>query len=237
MLAKSLAAALAGACRTTTEGETMDGSMIATRSGCDPEAIAARTAELNGKAQRIEPLTPEELSGEAKALIDRIRASTGASAASGVEIPEYFRTMVKHPDIFRCQLEMGTVIFKGRLSPRERELAVLRVGWLLRAPYEWGEHVDISKRYGVTQEEIERVILGSAAPGWNEHDAAIVRGVEELLSIQAISDKTWEALAKSWDEPQLIEYLMMVGQYVATAFVQNGLRMRLAKDNPGLTYR
>ncbi len=213
----------------------MDGSLVERRSGYDPEAIAAREAEINGKPPRIAPLSPEELSGDAKDLVNRIRASIGLSPTT--DIPEYCLTMVKHPEIFRCQLEMGAAIFKGHLSPRERELAVLRVGWLMRAPFEWGEHVDIGKRYGVTQEEIERVIQGSAAPDWNEHEAAILRAVEELLSEQSISDETWATLAKSWNEPQLIEFPMMVGQYVATALVQNGLRMRLAPDNPGLTYR
>ena len=145
--------------------------------------------------------------------------------------------MVKHPVIFRCALEMGTAIFKGLLPVRERELAVLRIGWVTRSPYEWGEHVDIGKRYGITAAEIERVIEGSAAPGWSEHDAAILRGVEELLSDHMVSDATWAALAKKWSEPQLIEYVTMVGQYVTTGFVQNSLRMRLAADNPGLTYR
>jgi len=61
--------------------------------------------------------------------------------------------------------------------------------------------------------------------------------VEELIADQAMSDDTWDVLAKSWDEAQLIEYPMMVGQYVATAFLQNSLRIRLAPDNPGLSNR
>lgn len=210
-------------------------SWIEQRSVYDAEAIAAREAEITGRPQRIEPLHADEMSGEARELVTRIRASTGGPG--GGDIPEYFLTMVKHPGIFRCQLEMGTVIFKGALPPRERELAVLRIGWLMRAPYEWGEHVDIGKRYGITPEEIERVIVGSAAPGWGEHDAAILRAVEELLGDQTISDSTWAILVKSWDEQQLIEFPMMVGQYVATAYVQNALRMRLGPANPGLTYR
>lgn len=213
----------------------MDGSLIARRSGYDPEAIAAREAEITGKPQRIEPLSAAELSGEARDLVMEVRAAIGLSPTA--DIPEYCLTMVKHPEIFRRQMEMGTAIFKGHLPARERELAVLRIAWLLRAPYEWGEHVAIGKRYGVTAEEIERVIEGSATPGWSEHEAALLRGVEELLSEQAISDATWATLAKKWSEPQLIEFLMMVGQYVATALVQNSLRMRLAAGNPGLTYR
>jgi alkylhydroperoxidase family enzyme len=210
-------------------------SWIEQRSGYDAAAIAAHEADITGKPQRVEPLGLEELSGAAKDLVDRIRASAGSDSTG--EVPEYFRTMCKHPEIFRCQTEMGTVIFKGALPPRDRELAVLRNAWLLRAPYEWGEHIRIAKRYGVTPEEIERVIQGSAAPGWSEHDAAILRAVEELLADQVITDATWATLAKSWNEQQLIEFPMMVGQYVATALVQNALRMRLGASNPGLTGR
>jgi 4-carboxymuconolactone decarboxylase len=204
-------------------------------SGYDAAAIEARGLEINGKPPRIAPLNESELSGDALALITRLRSSIDAAAVS--EIPEYFRIMVKHPAVFRCALEMGTVIFKGQLPPRDRELAVLRIGWLSRAPYEWGEHVDIGKRLGVTTEEVERVTQGSSAPGWSEHDAAILRAVEELLSDHMISDVTWATLAKKFSEPQLIEFVTMVGQYVTTGYVQNSLRMRLAMDNPGLTYR
>jgi len=203
--------------------------------GYDKEAIAAREAEINGKPQRVEPIRREELSGDAKGVVDRIRVSLGLTPHA--HVPEYCLTMVKHPEIFRCQMEMGTAIFKGKLPPRERELAILRVAWLMRAPYEWGEHVDIGKRNGVTSEEIERVIQGSGAPGWSEDDATILRAVEELLSEQAISDNIWAKLAKRWNEQQLLEFPMMVGQYVATALVQNALRVRLEPDNPGLTYR
>ena len=213
----------------------MDSSFVRERSGHDPAAIAAREAEITGKPQRVEALPVEELSADGWALINRIRASIGLGEAT--EFPGYTLTMIKHPELFRLQLELGTAIFQGKVPARERELAVLRIGWLLRAPYEWGEHVDIGKRYGVTAEEIERVIEGPDAPGWTEHEAAILRAVDELLSNQTICDATWDVLARSWGEQALIEFPMMVGQYVCTALVQNSLRIRLERDNPGLTYR
>lgn len=213
----------------------MDGSFVETRSSCDPEAIAAREAEINGRPQRIAPLAPEELGPEVTALVHDIHASIGLTTPPVID--DYFRTVAKHPGIFRRQLETGTTLFTGRLPPRDRELAVLRVGWLLRAPYEWGEHVKIAKRYGVAPDEIERVIEGSTAAGWSEHETAILRAVEELLAEQAMSDATWDVLTRTWDEPQLIEFLAMVGHYVATALLQNALRVRLTDDNPGLTRR
>lgn len=213
----------------------MDGSLVDKRKRPDLHAVAAREAEITGRPQRIEPLAEEDLSDELIALMRSVGASIGETGER--QNTEYFRTMLKNPELLRLQLEMGKTLFTGRLPPRARELAVLRIAWLLQAPYEWGEHVHIARRYGVTGEEVERVVEGSAAAGWDEADAAVLRGVEELLSRQAISDETWAALARIWDEAQLIEFPMVVGQYVSTALVQNALRMRLTKENPGLTHR
>ncbi|CAN7604240.1 carboxymuconolactone decarboxylase family protein [Phenylobacterium sp. LjRoot219] len=210
-------------------------SFVADQSGYDAEAIAAREAEILGKPQRVPALKLDEVGQDTWDIVNDIRKTIGLPPAT--DIPGYGLTMAKHPQIMCRQLEMGMAIFGGKVSARERELAVLRIGWLLRAPYEWGEHVDIGQRYGVTKDEILRVIEGSGAPGWSEHEAAILRAVEEILANLTVSDATWATLAKSWDEQQLLEFPMMVGQYVCTAIVQNTLRIRLEEGNPGLTYR
>lgn len=198
--------------------------------------IDAREAQVLGKPQRIAPLAPEEFDEEGRALVISVRESLGLSEHS--KMPEVFGTMLKHPGLFRRQMEMGVQLLgKGSLDPRQRELAILRVGWLCRAPYEWGEHVDIAKRYGVADEEIERVTQGPSAPGWSEFDAAILRAVDELLGDKMISDDTWKVLAGAWTERQLIEFPTLIGQYVATAYLQNSLRIRLAADNTGLRHR
>lgn len=197
--------------------------------------MVAREQQVVGAGPRIAALPNDEIDEESWILARAIRATTGAGPID--VMPEYMRTAVKHPGIFRCQMEMGAMLFQGSINPRERELAVLRCAWLCRAPFEWGEHVGIGKRFGMVSEEIERVTFGSFASGWSEHEAAILRGVEELIGDQALSDETWDTLAKNWNERQLLEFPMLVGQYVATAFVQNSLRIRLNETNPGLTYR
>ena len=109
--------------------------------------IAAREAQVIGDGPRIEPLGPDEVDGDALDLIVTIRNSVGVT--SMVQVPEYFGTMLKHPAIFRCQTEMGTALFKGLITGRERELAVLRVGWLTRSAYAWGQHGAMARRYVV----------------------------------------------------------------------------------------
>jgi alkylhydroperoxidase family enzyme len=121
---------------------------------------------------------------------------------------------------------------------RDRELAVMRIGWLCQAPFEWNAHVEMAKRLaGVTAEEVEWVIIGSAAPGWNPHERAILLAVEELLSDAMISDPTWTTLAQSWDERQLLEFPILVGQYMGVAFQQNSIRVRLMPNHVGLSAR
>ena len=198
--------------------------------------IDAREAQVLGQPQRVTPLAPEEFDDEAKALVISVRESLGLTEHSVV--PPVFATMLKHPGLYRCTMEMGVQLLgKGALDAGERELAILRVAWLCRAPYEWGQHVEVAKRYGVTAEEIERVTKGSSAPGWSEHKAAILRAVEELLGDQMISDDTWNVLAQSWTERQLMEFPTLVGQYVSIAYSQNALRIRLNEGNRGLRHR
>jgi alkylhydroperoxidase family enzyme len=199
-------------------------------------ALAAREAAITGQPQRIEPLRAEDFSAEARTMANDLRAAF--KATTDTPMPEYFGLMLRHPGLFRCQMDTSIqFVTRGAISRRDQELAILRVGWLCRAPYEWGEHVDIAKRYGVSAEEIERVTLGSSAPDWTEHERAILRGVEELLADQLLSDSTWNSLAQSWNDQQLIEFPALVGQYFLSALLQNSLRVRLAADNSGLRKR
>lgn len=205
-------------------------------SASDISDIEAREKELLGKPERISPMKVEDFDAEAITTVTNVRKVMGIKDTD--DIPGFFRISLKHPGLFRIQMESGIqLVGHGALPRREAELAILRVGWLCRAPFEWGSHVGIGKRFGLTDEEIERLTIGSSAPGWNEHDGAIVKAVEELIADYYISDETWAILARSWDEPQLLEFPYLVGAYVTTAMQQNAIRLRLHDDNPGLTHR
>ena len=86
--------------------------------------------------------------GVLPALMADHEAGTTAKDMSArlADIPEVVRTMVRHPDLFARQVDIGIYLLRqGALSGAERELAILRTGWLCQAPYEWGEHVMVAK--------------------------------------------------------------------------------------------
>lgn len=222
--------------------------------------IAAREAEVRGDGPRLEPLAVADLNPDLRALVegmvqlnaalqsrdplDHILDGPGASrpesdfVAALNALPEITRTMLRHPDLFARQTEIGIqLLARGALPPRERELAIMRVGWLCGAPYEWGEHAIIAKTVGVTSADIERVIQGPDAPGWSERERAVLRAVEELFDDSMISDETWAVLAAHFNDKQLIELPILIGQYQTVAYYQNALRLRLHDGNPGLKAR
>lgn len=196
---------------------------------------ASRHGQVLAGGPRIEAIANDRIDAQSWDLVNTLRAAAGAPPTD--DMPAFMRLMAKHPPLFHRQMEMGNVLFNGRIPPREREIAVLRISWLAGAAYEWGEHVEIGKRAGLSTAEIDLITRGSSAEGWSMHDAAILRAVEELLADFAISDATWATLAASWDEPQMIELPMMIGQYLTTAFLLNSLHVQLGEGNRGLAHR
>lgn len=205
------------------------------QTGFVPFDMDARERQVASGDQRVAPLKPEQFTQEAQDIADSLRAFFGSKEEG---VPKSFATMFKHPGLYRGQMQLGLELNRnGKLPPREREMVILRTAWLVRSPFEWGEHVEYGKKLGLTSEEIERITQGSSAPGWNEHDRAVLRGVEELHGDHALSDATWATLAKTWDEPQLMELPGLVGSYTLTAMLYNSLRFGLMKGNTGFRQR
>lgn len=193
----------------------------------------ARMAQTVAQGPRYAPLTLEEVSPEGQEQVDAIRAAF--SIPESRPFPDVSLITLRHPGMFKGQMVLGIELAaKGTIPPREREIAILRLALLARAPFEWCEHVDIGKAFGVTPEEIERVVEGSAAAGWTEHESAVLRGVEELLADHCISDETWAVLARTYDEKQMLEFPMLVGSYLMTALQQNSLKIQ---PKGGFDYR
>jgi alkylhydroperoxidase family enzyme len=198
----------------------------------------ARDAYIIGKPPRL-PALPRENRTEAQqktfdeismVVVDGVRKPREDAAA--IEI------MIRHAELYNAHLNLSKqFLAEGKLSIRDRELAVLRIGWLSQAPFEWGSHVKIAKRNGITSEEIARVIEGSTAIDWSDHDRAIIRAMEELHFDSMITDETWATLALSYSDKQLIEITILAGQYKTVAYLQNSLRLPMPPNKEGLTAR
>jgi alkylhydroperoxidase family enzyme len=137
-------------------------------------------------------------------------------------------TFANHPSLAEAYHTFnGHVLFGSALSPRRRELLVLRVAAVRRSAYEWRQHVVLAADAGITPAEVDQVAEGPDAPGWSRFDAAVVRAVDELLDDALISDETWSVLAEELDVEQLMDLVFTVGAYdlLAMAFRSFGVQL------------
>jgi alkylhydroperoxidase family enzyme len=149
-----------------------------------------------------------------------IRAMLDPSG-SGRDIAAVYRTFARHPKLYVPRQVLSEYIrTKSTLSPRVREMLILRIGWRCRSAYEWAAHAPAGRRAGLTDEQI-RMLARTGYEGWNAADTAIVRAVDELHTYHTISDATWTALDEQFDEKQLLDVLITTGGYRMVSMVLN----------------
>ncbi len=169
---------------------------------------------------RLDPIQPEDWT-------DDIKKTLQPNVEKGT-VFNIFKTLSHHPDLFRRWLVFGNhVLFKSTLPPRERELIILRIGWLCEAEYEWAQHVLIGKEAGLTAEEIDRIKAGPNARGWSEADKLLLQATDELRKDAFITDATWNGLCQHFDKKQLMDVVFAVGQYNLVSMALNTLGVQL----------
>ena len=175
---------------------------------------------------RITPVAHDEQDERMWELIPKTAASDG-------DVLNIFTTLVRHPGLFAKWMPFGGKLLAGKLPARDRELLILRTGWRCQSEYEWGQHVLIGRAAGITDDEVRRIQEGPEAPGWSAFDATLLRAADELHDDSCITDATWAALANHYDDKQLIEIPMVVGQYHLVSFCLNSLGVQREASVPG----
>lgn len=198
--------------------------------------VEKRHQQVLGGPERLSFVSEDHLDARHHAALDQLQNHYNYDEEPMFD--RFFASLAHSPEFFASYIGLGvTVSLQSGLPDRARELAILRTGWLHGAPYIWGEHVFSTRRELFSKADIQRIIEGSDADGWDERDRAVLRAAEELYADTMISDATWDVLAQHLDERQLLELPIVIGHYVTTAYVQNSLRNRLSDYCDGLDAR
>ena len=166
------------------------------------------------KIARVEPLEADDWDEQVQQIM---RPFVEADSAYNI-----FKTLARHPDLMRRWLVFANhVLFKQTLSLRDRELLILRIGYLCNAGYEWGQHALVARKAGMSDEEILSSKSGPQTPGLSETDRLLMQATDELHADCHISDETWKALGEHYDEKQLMDLVFTVGQYNLVSMALN----------------
>jgi len=139
-----------------------------------------------------------------------------------------FRSVARSPRAW-AKFRGGSLLDRGPLSLRQRELVIDRTCALAGCEYEWGVHIaafaEVAK---LTPEEIAATAgAGSAAPIWTPAERVLLQTAEALHQRATLSDAEFAALSAHYDADQILEVLLLCGFYRMVAYVANGLDLDL----------
>jgi len=139
-----------------------------------------------------------------------------------------FRVMAGHArawDKFRA----GSLLDRGPLPLRAREIVIDRTCARNDCEYEWGVHVSVfAQAAGLGTEEIRATVLGAAdAPCWSAAECALVAAVDALHQRSTLSDAEFAALKTHYDDDQILEIILLCGFYRTVSYLANGLALPL----------
>jgi len=175
------------------------------------------------KAPRIAPLADADMNPDQRAALD---AASGGTTAGALNI---FRTLAHAPKALDRFLAWGGYVLSKRnaLSARDREIVILRIGYLCKSGYEFTQHTRIGLQSGLSMDEISAVKTGAAAPAWKANERALLQASDELHADQFITDATWAALKLHYDDKQCMDVVFTAGQYTQVSMMLNSFGVQL----------
>ena len=191
-----------------------------------PGTLTVRAAE--GRAfepvrvakPRILPLPETEWTAEQRALL--------ASLPPGDHVVNDVRTYVRHPVLLKRVMPFEHYISgESTLSPRHRELLILRTAWLCRSDYEWARHGAAARKAGISNDELTRIARGPDERGWDAFEAALLRAADELHVSSFVSDATWKTLTARYNTQQVMDAVFTVAELTMLSGTVNALGVQI----------
>lgn len=157
----------------------------------------------------------------AQAAFDRIMPP-------GVPPLSLFTTLARDARLFE-RFRGGSLLDKGHLTLRQREIIIDRITALSGSEYEWGVHIAFfAERAGLDEAQQRSLVRGSGEePCWSSEDRLLLRACDTLHASCDLDDVLWGELRSVFSEEALIEILMLAGFYRTVSYLTNALRLPL----------
>ena len=123
----------------------------------------------------------------------------------------------------------GSLLDRGPLTLREREIVIDRTCARTGCEYEWGVHVaTFADAAQLTEAQVRATVLDNAdAPCWSPAEQALIAAVDALHARATLSDGEFKALSAHYDDAKIFEIILLCGFYRTVSYLANGLDLPL----------
>lgn len=158
-------------------------------------------------AARVPYLNRDDLPEKDREIFDNLTRERG-------NVGNIFRALANTPNLLRRFLALGGELRNGTaLDPKLRELALLTVGRLAEAEYEFTHHWNLARSVGVSREKLEALADFEKAPVFDDQERAVMRYAVEATRNVKVSDATWNALKAFLDTRRMMDLVQNVAFY------------------------
>jgi alkylhydroperoxidase family enzyme len=170
---------------------------------------------------RVGILNKEQVAPEIREIFQKMEDN-------GFRVLNVFKVMAHCPQVGYFFLRLGnSILFKGTIPPTLRELAILKVGDINQAKYEWTHHVPIALRLGVREEQIEALKDWENSGKFNEQERAILQYTDEVTRNIRVKDNTFAAVRRFLDDEGIVELTTTIGYYGMVCRILEALQIEL----------
>jgi alkylhydroperoxidase family enzyme len=126
-----------------------------------------------------------------------------------------FRMLAGGEGLLRAFSRFGNhLLFKTKLDPVLREIAILRVGALSDAAYEMYQHDRISRGMGMSEELLAGIRYGADDPVFDDLQRNVMRYTDDVVQNVRASDATFDPLRDALSVQELQELTVTIGFYM-----------------------
>jgi alkylhydroperoxidase family enzyme len=139
-----------------------------------------------------------------------------------------FTTLARDPRLFG-KFFAGSLLDRGNLTLRQRELVINRTTALCGSEYEWGVHIrGFAAKAEFTEAQIASTVRGSADDAcWGDEDRLLLRLCDALHRGCDVDETLWTALSERFGDAARLELLLLAGFYRTVSYLTNALRLPL----------
>jgi alkylhydroperoxidase family enzyme len=126
-----------------------------------------------------------------------------------------FRMMAGGEGLLQAFTRMGNyLLFKSKLNPVLREIAIVRAGVLSKATYEVYQHERISRDLGMSEALIKGIHAGPEDGAFNELQKMVMRYTDDVVKNVRASDATYKPLSEKLSLQEMQELTVTIGYYM-----------------------
>ena len=166
---------------------------------------------------RIKPVPQAEWTEAQRALV--VKYAPGGDVAKA---DNGLRTLLHSPDMVDGLMPYTNYLSnESTLTPRHRELLILRVAWVCASQPLWATHAARAKSAGLSAAEIKRVAEGPDAKGWDPFEATLLRMVDQAYRNSSVSEATWKTLSAQYDMFHMVDAVETAGHFIMLGMMYN----------------